>query len=380
MGLLRIYLAICVVAGHANFGFPWENHGGKDAVQIFYLISGFYMAHIAGKYRSTVEFYLSRFFRIFPPYYVVLIFSVIIIITSGLIYGFWGRAGAYVLDPMQNGFTGIAAAMLSNFTLFFQDSIRFLKHDVGGSFSFTSNFLENKMPLKNYLIVPQAWTIGVELVFYVFVPFLNKRKTKVLIGVLLASFFARVIAYEFLGLNHDPWTYRFFPFELGIFVFGILSHRFYVYMQEKNVCRYIPEIKNMSQYIILSFFCFIFFCLAASGVGFASMYLNYDYGAHLSYCVWFFVIPVLFHASKMCKLDRYIGNLSYPIYLGHIIVIDYVKEIFSVYEIDLQYCGIVSVVTTIILSTILYRFVIVPIDNRRYKLSRSISDKMLRLK
>ena len=68
MGILRIYLALCVVAEHSTSIFPWQNHRGKEAVQIFYLISGFYMAHIAGKYKSVIEFYLSRFFRIFPVF------------------------------------------------------------------------------------------------------------------------------------------------------------------------------------------------------------------------------------------------------------------------------------------------------------------------
>ena len=121
MGILRIYLALCVVAEHSTSIFPWQNHRGKEAVQIFYLISGFYMAHIAGKYKSVIEFYLSRFFRIFPPYYAVLGFSVIICVASGIIYGYWGVLGAYAASPMQNGLSGIAASVISNITLFFQD-------------------------------------------------------------------------------------------------------------------------------------------------------------------------------------------------------------------------------------------------------------------
>jgi hypothetical protein len=34
------------------------------------------------------------------------------------------------------------------------------------------------------------------------------------------------------GFNYDPWTYRFFPFEISFFVIGIFSFRFY----KKRLC------------------------------------------------------------------------------------------------------------------------------------------------
>ena len=43
MGIPRLYLSLCVVGTHAEPVLPWRMHGGADAVQIFFVISGFSM-------------------------------------------------------------------------------------------------------------------------------------------------------------------------------------------------------------------------------------------------------------------------------------------------------------------------------------------------
>jgi peptidoglycan/LPS O-acetylase OafA/YrhL len=78
MGLIRVLLALAVVTTHSKVLFGLGFTGlvyGKNAVEMFYTISGFYMALILnekytgpGSYRTFVK---SRFFRIYPAYAVV---------------------------------------------------------------------------------------------------------------------------------------------------------------------------------------------------------------------------------------------------------------------------------------------------------------------
>jgi peptidoglycan/LPS O-acetylase OafA/YrhL len=90
MGFLRLYLAVCVLVGHANSPiFPWTIHNGEEAVEIFFMISGFYMSLVAPKYSSVKQFYVSRFLRIFFPYWVALGFVIVLSVGFGVFGGNW---------------------------------------------------------------------------------------------------------------------------------------------------------------------------------------------------------------------------------------------------------------------------------------------------
>jgi len=80
MGLLRLLFAISVLTAHAGPLFGSHLIGGKMAVQSFFMLSGFYMALIlskryVGKKSSYKLFLTSRFLRIYPTYWVVLVLS-----------------------------------------------------------------------------------------------------------------------------------------------------------------------------------------------------------------------------------------------------------------------------------------------------------------
>src|ERR1700690_151384 len=123
MGLLRIYLALCVVAAHSGVNLlPWPMLSSVEAVQIFFLISGFYMSLISTKYKSAFEFYTSRFLRIFFPYYVILVFALLVMTITGYISGNWLNLTPYLTySPLKNGLVGVAVTALTNLTVFFQD-------------------------------------------------------------------------------------------------------------------------------------------------------------------------------------------------------------------------------------------------------------------
>jgi len=203
------------------------HHYGTDAVEIFFLISGFYMELIGKTYASKLEFYASRFIRIFALYWATL-FAILLVCILGGFFGHWGYLRPYInYSSAQSGLTGMLFAAISNVTLFFQDTVMFVSHDAGKSLQFTLNFHNNTFPLRDYVMVPQGWSVSLELCFYLLVPFLTRLSTKTLLWIILIDIAMRTVFHYCLNLTNDPWSYRFAPFEIGVFMLGMLSYRLY---------------------------------------------------------------------------------------------------------------------------------------------------------
>ncbi|HEY3932799.1 MAG TPA: acyltransferase family protein, partial [Verrucomicrobiae bacterium] len=218
-----------MISTHSNSVFPWQMHDGPQAVQIFYIISGFYMAMVlSSRYATVRAFYESRFLRIFPPYWIVLIATFVLSVTGGLLFHKWLLLKPYAIHPFDhNGATGVLLAAFSNITLFGQDWVMFLSQHSGHPIRFAGDCLHDASPLWHYLLVPQCWSIGVELTFYAFAPYLNRLRSRWLVLIALGTLAMRLFAYSHIGLAFDPWDYRFFPFEISLFLFGMLGYRLY---------------------------------------------------------------------------------------------------------------------------------------------------------
>ena len=148
MGILRLYLAICVLCTHSESVLPWGTHSDREAVEIFFVISGFYTQFIlsSGKYESVRTFYASRALRIFFPYAIALAIVVGASLAIGLRFGNWMSLSS-TMRLEGNGFAGTMCALLANFTVFFQDWVMFLEHEPGHPLQFTSHFAFNRYPL-----------------------------------------------------------------------------------------------------------------------------------------------------------------------------------------------------------------------------------------
>jgi peptidoglycan/LPS O-acetylase OafA/YrhL len=384
MGILRIYLAICVVLGHSDSSLSSAIHNSREAVQIFFLISGFYMAFVFGKYQRLSEFYFSRFIRIFVPYWTIGMAVVIFSIIGGLVFGNWGELSPYFDFSDKNGLAGVLFVTVSNVTIFFQDAVLFLSQDAGETFSFTPNFWNSRYPLYHYLIIPQAWTIGIELVFYLCVPFLVKLKTKKLVGVVLLSLSARIFCYEVVGWSGDPWVYRFFPFEIALFGTGMLSC--HIWRKNKTLFdRVLGAYSNPGplQYLVQILGMLFLFYISATATDYVSEYIGTNYSELLSYLAWAAMLPVFFSMSRKNKSDRFIGELSYPVYLVHFFILYVISEIQvsigpTFPEIEAQIAGLEGVVVSVIsvlVAIVVVKLVISPLDKNRYALAKKMANK-----
>lgn len=356
MGILRFILAIAVVIYHANGFFGIKFTGGTASVQIFFIISGFYMTMILDKKYvgegSYKLFITNRFLRIYPIFWLVSILTLISALLTYYFYNYWGNLTSYVQFKDLLSIQAILYQVFANIALFGQDIALFLGvSNIDGGLVFTSDFRETAPYFSSFSIVPQAWTLALELMFYLIAPFIVRKNFKVVLIVILFSLCARFYAYESLGLDSDPWTYRFFPFELALFLMGTISYKLYVALKGHKLFDLRAQIPiSLAMLSMVIFYQFL--------------PVKDQVGTWISYSFVCLSLPFLFELTKSIKIDNRIGELSYPIYVSHFLVIYSVLPFIDYFQIG-AYTGIIVVPVTIILSYFLVRFVADPLEKVR---------------
>ena len=154
MGFFRFALAIGVVFFHVGQG-SWVV--GRAAVFCFYFVSGFLICRVLesaywGSFSSLAAFYCNRALRLLPLYAAISIATVLLLTAHG--------SNVFPRGP--------------------DETMTLLDEGVVGS-----PLLANALPVPHYSTkhgvpvitggagtIPQGWSIGVEIVFYVFAPLL----------------------------------------------------------------------------------------------------------------------------------------------------------------------------------------------------------------
>ncbi len=360
MGVLRVLLALFVVIDHSRALSTFHLPGGVFAVKVFFIISGFYMTLILNKKyigKGSYGLFISnRFLRLYPIYWVVVGLTIFASFTFFLIFNNWMRLMPYVAYNEFMSIKTIIFLIFTNFFLFFQDIVMFLGINLdSGSMFFTNNFNMTNPELHNFLLIPQAWTIGLELIFYLVAPFLVRKRLRIIIFLISVSFILRGYIYFVLGLHHDPWTYRFFPTELALFFFGTISYHLYLYIQNNPIKMIYHKVIIFLYFTILIFYKYL-----------PNLELSVDINSVLFYTLTALIIPSLFILTKSSKIDSRIGDLSYPIYIVHMLIIYITSIIIDKFSLNIHK-GTIVVIFTIIISYLLVKYVADPVEKIRQK-------------
>lgn len=244
-----------------------------------------------GKNSSYKLFISNRLLRLLPIYWIVLLFVIIAALIS-----FYSSEGtkmigmeAYLANFSNLNIGSFVFLVFTNIFLLFQDVVMFMGIDItDGSLFFTPNYRETSPQLHEFLLVPQAWTIGIEITFYLIAPFIVRRNLRFIYILIIASIFLRVCLYLY-GLKNDPWNYRFFPTELLFFLLGVVGY---------NIYKNLPKNLNLtSLYSIL--------------VGIFVLTFIYDFfefpgKIYLYLFIFFLAIPFIFNLTKKWRTDRWI--------------------------------------------------------------------------
>lgn len=362
MGVVRLILAISVVIAHTDRFLGFDLVGGRVAVQAFYIMSGFYMTLVlnekyVGLNNSYKLFITNRLIRLYPVYWVVVLLTicyscVIFLMTDGVQFS---KLHVYLLHYESMGWFSLIFLAFTNLFLVFQDLIMFLGISLeNGSLFFTKDFSTSKPMLFEFLLVPQAWTLGVEILFYLIAPFIVRQRLIFVGGLFLGTLLLRIVLWK-IGLYHDPWIHRFFPTALGFFLLGTFCYHGYKRLETKKG---IPV--QLIYYVIL-------FIILIYG------FLDFSGKEILFFLLFTIGVPFIFIYSKHSRLDRKIGELSYPVYIAHMLVLLFLNHLHGMFQIKnyLSYSGM-AILLTVVFAYLLNELVAVPIE--KYRQSRVLKN------
>jgi peptidoglycan/LPS O-acetylase OafA/YrhL len=246
---------------------------GARGVQLFYIISAFtiiytYIKHSVKEKYHISNFYIRRFFRIAPMYYIAIGYY---LFQNGTGHNFWLGDHSYI--SIGN--------IISNFL-----------------------FIHGLNPYWINSLVPGGWSIAVEITFYIFAPFivlyLSSSNFKrvwmfLVITILITSVLTHYLSHHQLISSKELWDnylFIYFPNQLPFFILGILLYKIHT------------KITNL-YYLIFIYLIILFInghSLYKWGIFFLILFMFFEY--HLK-------------SNCITKMFAYVGRISYSMYLTH---------------------------------------------------------------
>jgi len=304
-------------------------------------------------------FYSNRALRIFVPYWS---FCLIILGTHALIYLALGvRFGvdtAFVQYWSEMTLVVRIYVLFSNIIILTHEWSMWLVYESGAMIPVWDS-LSHSPHLSSFQIIPQAWSVSLELMFYAIAPFLVRRHWLPLVAVIVATYVLRSVALAY-GLNGSGFVYRFFPIEIGLFLAGMLSHRVYAYVTSRTVIRSSVSLSISAALIALVL---------------VQQFVD-SLDNHKFYILVVVALPALFEVSRRLRLDRWLGELSYPIYLVHLSVLSFgqIVAAAAIGSIDRNFLTLAVVAGTVLLSIAYVHWIDGPFERWRQQ-RRAVSVK-----
>jgi peptidoglycan/LPS O-acetylase OafA/YrhL len=297
-------------------------NNAQMGVQLFYIMSAFTL-FISLKNRFVKErypiknFFIRRFFRIAPMFYIA-------IIVYFIAWRQWGI-----------GFGNI----LSHFL-----------------------FLHGFRPSWINTLVPGGWSVGVEMMFYAILPilFLKIKNINHAINLFLISNTIRPLVNRLLssiidiGEFGDYWFY-YLPNQIPIFCLGIILY-FLIFENEKN-----GEVKKVS---------LLFLSISILAQLFTGKAIFYT--GHILFGIGFTIFAYALSKNhfKMFvnRLFKYFGKISFSMYLCHFEIFTVLEKIDFIDYVDNQIINylirfVLVVLITVMISSVSYNLIEIPFQN-----------------
>jgi peptidoglycan/LPS O-acetylase OafA/YrhL len=276
LGGLRFVLALCVVFAHIA-AMPSHLHTGIYAVFGFYVLSGYLVTGILnGTYRNRpIDFAVNRALKIFPAYCIVALVTVpalLLLPGAGTYHQAWAPSPA-AYDIFANAFIfPLAWAKWSDFRL-----------------------------------VPPAWSVGVELINYCLIFAFMGRHWQIAAATLLLS-----LAYHVGALvAHDDWMVRYSPVQAAALPFSLGALIFF--------SRPLTNDLTAKWLACVGAVVWLANLLAMDTSTPAGQTTTYGLGFYINLFSISVVIAGLATLPRN-RIDDYLGDLSYPVFLLHWLV------------------------------------------------------------
>ena len=272
---------------------------GEFGVQLFYVISAATLfLSLTSRWTKDkypyVAFFIRRFFRIAPMFWLAILF-----------YVWWDGMGPRVWAP--NGISG---------------------KDIAATFAFAHGWL----PSQINAVVPGGWPVGVEMCFYLIVPFLfmyvrTLQKAvwfflgAMILGEGLSHFADRIIGRHWPAETLymvNKFTYFWLPAQLPVFALGIILFFLLKKNSAKNSPVQDPAVRSSNGLLILG--CAVMLAAICASwknpilkqhVGYGMVFLLVAWGLSLR--------PTMLVVNRF---TRYLGMVSFSGYLAQFFALD----------------------------------------------------------
>jgi peptidoglycan/LPS O-acetylase OafA/YrhL len=314
LAVLAVVLVHCGQVARSSGFLGHVTAAGQYGVQLFFVISAItisltYQKHVH-KYgsspRSMFAWFVRRFFRIAPLYYV----AAIVYSFEHLILNH--RFGSSLYPKPE--WAGFAANLL---------------------------FIHTWVPSANNSIVPGGWSIGVEVMFYALFPLfmLWNRKSyfKVFLPmVALASVvFSELVNYEVSGTFLIPinsYLYLWFPTQFPVILIGCAF--FFAYLDGKIMQTY-PKLLSA---------CLLFVLFAAISLALGTWGELSPGVSPSTFALAFCCLTLIVRGDRIGMISNHllsrIGTCSYSIYIVHFALLDVVRVIVKNFSIRHSQSGV----------------------------------------
>ncbi|MBK4736704.1 acyltransferase family protein [Noviherbaspirillum pedocola] len=292
MGLLRLLLAFAVFFQHAmsSGGFSWIS--GIAAVYVFFVISGFYIQMVLAT-RYTPEqlgpawwrmFHVARYCRLYPAYAA----ACLIAIAVQALFSLQEPSIASSPDALAPPTDARSSA------------------GIGMAFGLTLSQLTMiglNIPSSSQLLVGPAWSLGVELSFYLLAPWLLRLSDRKLIALMAFGLLLRLVPYN----THAPLMAA-----SECFLAGALAWRWRGALDW--TARWPRKLARPAAYALAMMLPML--ALSHQPI-FPIPYTHIEIDTLVAPFLAALVIPAMYRATHDLRVDRLLGELSYPFYLFH---------------------------------------------------------------
>ncbi len=322
-------------------------NNGARGVQLFYMLSAFtlFLSFSRRGFKENnaiLKYFIRRFFRIAPLYYVAIIFYLWL----------YGTGPRYWLG----------------------DATHVTTTNIISTFTFTNSF----NPYWITSIVPGGWSVAIEVVFYCLLPFLFYRIKNIqqACGFTLIALFLRLILFilfsHFRLISSErlwgDYLFIYLPNQLPIFSLGIVLY-FLIYDKE--------NIKLSFKFLVIASLLILIGLSIEPGLFLPELFY---------YGMAFFILVYGIHKYHTTILFNpillYIGKVSYTIYLTHWASLYFLNKykMTNVIATNNEFTAIINfflnylmvLVTSLLLSTLLYY----TIENTMQKVGKRIIEKI----
>jgi peptidoglycan/LPS O-acetylase OafA/YrhL len=345
MGLIRLFMAVSVVAWHAGGVAGWYPYNGSGCVTLFFIVSGFYMTLVLNeKYigrGSNSVFWMNRFLRLWPTYVVAAAF------------GLPDKPNIYVELYNNADVLTFLTIVLSNLTLIGYEMQDLLCLDSGWHLHVCRGAAPSG--LSGYFLVPPGWSVGLEIWFYLAAPFLVRRRSTTAVFLAVGVFF--FVAARMAHLE-DRWLYRSFPPVLLFFMLGALSYHVGKYLERQS---YWQAYQRIGSYAVLPL---VLLAIAIPDVLLG--WLDIQHRNKMFVALFVAFIPAWFSWSKRHRWDTTAGDLSYPVYMIHGAALWWTLTIIEPSPV----AAIIGIAVSLMAAVMLMLLVERPIDQWRHGIVR----------